>query len=248
MAGHNKWSKIKHKKAKTDAQKGKFFSKMARELTMAAKLGGGDDTMNPRLRLAIQKAKQVNMPNENIKRAIQKGAGNDDGDQLEEMVFEAYCSFGVALIIEAVTDNKNRTVSNVKSALTKFSSSLATQGAVAYQFNRIGVISFDSISEDTLIDIAIDAGAEDVITHLDGTVDVICQPTDLYTLQTVFDDQSLAYQSADLIYDSQSKITLTSEQAESILKLVDRLEDDDDVQMVYGNYDIPDDIIDRLSA
>lgn len=239
MAGHNKWSSIKHKKAKTDAQKGKAFSKVAREIVMAVKLGGEDQDMNPRLRLALQKAKEVNMPNDNIKRAIQKGAGGDSDANLEENVYEAYAPNGVALIITTLTDNKNRTIANVKAIINKGGGNMATPGAVSYMFDTKGLILFDpSTDEDTVMEIALGADAENFETLDDGSIEVVTDPGQLETVRKAFDAAELSYSTATITMLPNISAPVTEEQAEKIMNLIDKLDDDDDVQDVYTNMDV----------
>ena len=239
MAGHNKWSSIKHKKAKTDAQKGKAFSKVSREITMATKLGGADVDMNPRLRLALQKAKEVNMPNDNIKRAIQKGEGSGDDSSLEEILFEAYAPNGVGLLINTLTDNRNRTVANVKTILSKSGASLATKGAVSYQFSQKGFLLFsDESDEETIIDIALDKGAEDVETKEDGSIEVITDPSELETVRKGFDEKNIHYETAQLTMIPSTVVELDEEKGNQVIALIDKLEDDEDVQEVHANVEI----------
>ena len=220
---------------------------MASEITIAVKLGGDDEGMNPRLRLAIQKAKAVNMPNDNIKRAIQKGAGPSDGTQLEELLFESYAPFGVALLITAVSDNKNRTVPNVRATLGKFSATMAKEGAVAYQFQHVGIVSFEpGCDEEQIFEIATEAGADDVVTQDDGSVTVISSVSDFHGVCDAFETARLESASADIVYTSDSTVNLDADQAKTILTLVERLEDDDDVQAVFGNYEISEEILATL--
>ncbi|MFC1751903.1 YebC/PmpR family DNA-binding transcriptional regulator [Thermoproteota archaeon] len=242
MSGHSKWSTIKHKKAKTDAQRGKIFSKMAREITIASKIGGGDPTANTRLRLAIQKAKEVNMPNDNISRAIQKGAGGGEGAALEEIMFEAYAPNGVALIIETLTDNRNRTIPNVKNPLTRVNGNLATKGAVSYMFDQKGLIIFaPDADEEHIMEIATEAGAEDIDKKDDGCIEVTTAPEDFETVRQAFEDNEQRYEDASITMIPQNLVQLTLEQSEKLTKLIDKLEEDDDVQNVYHNADFPDD-------
>lgn len=239
MAGHNKWSSIKHKKAKTDAQKGKQFSKVGREIMMAAKLGGADADLNPRLRLALQKAKQVNMPNENVKRAIQKGAGGDDDSQLEEITYEAFGPNGVALLIDTLTDNRNRTVSNIKAILGKGGANMATPGAVSYLFEKKGLLLFDQgIDTDKVIDIATESGADDVDLKDDGSVEVVTNVQDYESVKQAFDSSSIEYESAEITMIPSTSVRLSEEDAEKIITLLEKIEEDDDVQDVYANFDI----------
>lgn len=249
MSGHSKWSTIKRKKAVIDSQRGKIFSKIVREIIMAARIGGADPESNARLRLVLQKAKAANMPNDNIKRAIQKGSGGGEGADLEEIVFEAYGPYGVALLIDTLTDNKIRTISNVKNILSKAGGSMATKGAVSYLFERKGLILFEpGASEDHVMEIATEAGADDVVLHDDGSIEVTTALTAFIGVKDAFDAVSLVYEDAELTYMAGTSVNLTFEQAEKILKLVDKLEDDDDVQGVYGNHDIPADVMARLEG
>ncbi|MCP4050756.1 MAG: YebC/PmpR family DNA-binding transcriptional regulator [bacterium] len=244
MSGHSKWSTIKHKKAKTDAQRGKLFSKLVREIMMAAKSGDPDPVTNTRLRLAVQKAKAANMPNDNIKRAVQKGAGNSDGVNYDEVTFEAYAPNGVALLIETLTDNRNRTVPNIKSILNKAGGSMASKGSVSYLFEKKGVLVFESgLSEERIMDIATQAGADDIDVKDDGSIEVITSPVEYEQVKNSFDDNGISYVDASLSMIPRVLVSLTSEQAERVLKLIDKLEDDDDIQNVYGNFDVPDDVL-----
>ena len=249
MAGHNKWSKIKHKKAKTDAQKGKVFSKMGREITVAVRMGGGgDEATNFRLRLAVQLAKAANVPNDIIKRAIQRGLGADDGEQLQEKLFEAYAPHGVALMIETLSDNNNRTVSNLKTILNKNGGSLATKGAVAYQFKRVGVIEVAATDYDAVLASALASDADDVEPIDGGGHGVRCQPDQLATVQAALDADGLECQSAQLVYEADTTVVLDVDQAGTIIKMLDQLDDDDDVQRVHGNYVIPDSVLEQLDV
>ncbi len=249
MAGHNKWSKIKHKKAKTDAQKGKVFSKMGREITVAVRMGGGgDEATNFRLRLAVQLAKAANVPNDIIKRAIQRGLGADDGEQLQEKLFEAYAPHGVALMIETLSDNNNRTVSNLKTILNKNGGSVATKGAVAYQLKRVGVIEVASTDYDAVLASALASDADDVEPIDGGGHSVRCQPDQLATVQAALDADGLECQSAQLVYEADTTVVLDVDQAGTIIKMLDQLDDDDDVQRVHGNYVIPDSVLEQLDV
>ncbi len=239
MSGHSKWSTIKHKKAKTDAQKGKVFSKVAREILMAVKLGGNDCLMNGRLRLALQKAKACNMPNENIKRAIQKGEGGGADAELEELTYEAYASHGVAMMISTLTDNRHRTIANVKAIISRGGGSIATQGAVAYLFSSKGYFLFSpETDEDTLMEAAMSADAENLETQEDGSIEVITAPEAFDAARDVFDEAKLEYDTAAVTKIPTTTVTLTEEQGEKILSLIDKLDDDDDVQEVYSNFEI----------
>jgi YebC/PmpR family DNA-binding regulatory protein len=248
MSGHSKWSTIKHKKAKTDAQRGKMFSKLVRELMVAAKVGGADLESNARLRLALQKAKAANMPNDNIKRAIDKGAGGQDTQNIEEMVIEAYAPFGVALLIEAMTDNKNRTVPNVRSIINKAGGSLAAKGAVSYLFEAKGLIVFSAdVKEEDIMDIVVEAGAEDIEKKEDGTIEVITKQETYENVRLALEKGNFNFLSAEITKIPSNWITLDEDQARKIMKIVDKLEEDDDVQNVYGNFDFSQEIAERIS-
>lgn len=244
MAGHNKWSKVKHIKAREDAKKGKAFSKVGRDITVAARQGGDNPDMNPALRLAIQKARDVNMPKDNIQRAIEKGAGTGDGQILEEVVYEAYSPGGVAILIRSLTDNKNRTVPNVRAMLSKAGGSLASAGAVSYLFEKKGVIIFDDdCDSDRVMDVAIESGADDVVVQSDGSVEVSTVPDDFESVVLALNNASLSYLDASIEMVPQTRILLDVEKAKGFLKLIDKLEDDDDIQDVFHNADIPDEAL-----
>ena len=239
MAGHNKWSSIKHKKAKTDAQRGKIFSKLAREIMMAAKLGGEDTSMNPRLRLAIQNAKSANMPNENVKRAIQKGVGGGDDTNLHEIQYEAYAPFGVAVLINTLTDNVNRTISNIRSIVSKSGGNIAEKGSVSYLFKRSGFFLFDKDTySDTEIDIAIDHDAGEIDEKMDGSLEIICPLDNFELLKTVFDQQSCLYSIAEVTFVPSILVPVTEIESKKIISLIDLLEEDDDVQDLFVNFEI----------
>ena len=236
MAGHNKWSSIKHKKAKTDAQKGKVFSKISKEIIMATKIGGVDAEMNPRLRLALQKAKEANMPNDNIKRALEKGSGSSDDSNLEEIQFEAYGPMGVAILIDTLTDNRNRTVSNLKAILNKAGATMAQKGAVGYLFNTKGLLIFSEFeNEDDIIDLAIENGADDVQITDESTIEVITPFTEFESIKKEFDMKNFFYDTASITKIPSTFVSLENSQKESFLKLYEKLEDEDDVQDVYSN-------------
>ncbi len=244
MSGHSKWSTIKHKKAKTDAQRGKIFTKIVREISTAARVGGPDPEANPRLRIAVQKAKDVNMPTDNIKRAIQKGANTGAEDQFEEITFEAYASDGVAMLIETLTDNRNRTVPNIRSILAKAGGNLATKGAVAFQFSQKGLFLFEpGTAEDQVLEAAISAGAQDVQTKEDGSIEVIALPEHYEAVRQACDVANLPPTSAALTMIPQVTVPLDIEKGKKLLHLIDKLEDDDDVQAVYTNAEIPDEAL-----
>lgn len=247
MAGHNKWSSIKHKKAKTDAQRGKIFTKVVREIIISVKEAGPDPDSNARLRLAIQKAKDANMPNDNINRAIQKAAGQGDTDQLEELTYEAYGPAGVGILIDVVTDNKNRTLPNIKTILNKAGGSLAAKGAVSYQFSQKGIISTDpDADEEIVIDAAIDAGAENVEPRNDKSLEITTDPSDLENVKNQLDSQKIMISEATITMVPSSTVTTDKETAKKLIALIEKLEDDDDVQAVHSNLDIPDELMKAL--
>lgn len=244
MSGHSKWSQIKHKKAKTDVQKGRVFTKLIREITIAARQGGGDPTGNPRLRLAILTAKESNMPNENILRAVKKGTGELEGQILEEFSYEGYGPAGVALIIDVVSDNRNRTTGEVRHALTKHGGSLGENGCVAWNFETRGVITVDRkrSDEDTLMAAALEAGATDVGDEGD-VFEVYTDPAELTTVGDAMKKAGIAYETAEVHKVPKMFVKLSGDDARKVLKLVEALEDLDDVQRVSANFDIPDEIL-----
>jgi YebC/PmpR family DNA-binding regulatory protein len=250
MSGHNKWSTIKHKKAKTDAAKGKAFTKSAMEI-MAAVRGGGDTNPdnNAQLRMAIINAKAANMPNDNIKRAIEKAAGAGDGVIIEEIVYEGYAPGGVALIIEVMTDNRNRAAAHVRSTLDKNGGNLGAAGSVAWIFEKQGHIVFEpgKTTEEQIMDIAIDAGAEDIKTHEDGSIEVFT-PIDAYmAVRDAVEKAGIEMALAKLEQIPKNLTEITdADQARKIMSLLEKIEDIDDVQAVYANYDISDEIMSSL--
>ena len=242
MSGHSKWATIKHKKGAADAKRGKIFTKIIKEITVAAKLGGGDEEANPRLRTAIIKAKSANMPKDNIERAVKKGTGDLDGVTYSELTYEGYGPGGVALLIETLTDNKNRTASDVRSQLTKGGGTLGTSGCVAYLFNKKGIIAFDSskYTEDDIFAAALDAGAEDVSTEGDS-IEVITEPEDFEAVVNALTDAGFEHTMADISMIPDTTVSLDNEKTAKALRLIERMEDIDDVQSVSTNLDIPDD-------
>jgi YebC/PmpR family DNA-binding regulatory protein len=242
MAGHSKWANIKHRKAAQDKKRGKIFTKIIREITVAARLGGGDVADNPRLRAVVDKALAVNMPRDTIDRAIQRGAGGADGATVEELVYEGYGPGGVAILVEAMTDNRNRTVAEVRHAFSKYGGNLGTDGSVAYLFNKQGVINFaPGADEEKVMDIALEAGAEDIDSEDDGALSVT---TPWESLSDVVD----ALKSAELPPDHSEVTMLASttvdcdlDLAQKVLRLIDALEELDDAQEVYSNGDFPED-------
>ena len=239
MSGHNKWSKIKRKKGANDAKRGALFTKLIREITVAAREGGGDPEYNARLRLAVDTAKSNSMPADNIERAIKKGTGELEGVSYEEITYEGYGPGGVALFIECLTDNTNRTVADVRHALAKFDGSLGTDGSVAWQFERKGVFTIDAsrYSEDSVFEAAIDAGAEDVADYGDEFV-VTAEPADFMRVQAGLEKAGIEITSAELTRIAKNEMAVTGKDAVKLVKLVHLLEDLDDVQKVHSNADI----------
>ncbi|MBW2054844.1 MAG: YebC/PmpR family DNA-binding transcriptional regulator, partial [Deltaproteobacteria bacterium] len=240
MSGHSKWSSIKHKKGATDAKRGKIFTKLIKEITVAARFGGGDPAANPRLRTAIQAAKSENMPKDNIERAIKKGTGELEGVNYEESIYEGYGPGGAAIFIESLTDNKNRAVADIRHILNKAGGNLGSNGCVAWIFEKKGyiVVENDAVEEDTLMEVAIDAGAEDVRED-DSNYEIITEPKDFEAVKAAIEEQSLPYIAAEITMLPQSTVNLQGNEAEQMVKLMETLEDCDDVQKVYTNADIP---------
>ncbi len=249
MSGHSKWSTIKRKKGAIDAAKGKVFTKLVREITTAARMGGGDPNGNPRLRAAITEAKGESMPNENIQRAIKKGTGALDGPPVEEQSYEGYGPGGVAFFIEAQTDNKNRTTSEVRSSFSKNGGNMGTAGSVAFMFHNRGQFVFDAkkYTEDELTEAALDAGAEDVKADENAVV-ITCDPREFAKVLDALEKRSLQYMSAELTMIPENSVKVSGEAAEGCLRLMERLEELDDVQKVYANFDIDDAELERIAA
>ena len=250
MSGHSKWSTIKHAKAITDARRGKLFTKLAREIIISARQGGGDVDMNIRLRMAVQKAKDANMPNDNIERAIKRGTGEGgDAEQMVEFTYEGYGPGGIAIMLETLTDNRNRTVSDVRSTLTKAGGNLAQSGAVAWQFQQKGIVVVtaeeDTAEELTLI--AIDAGAED-FDSFDSTLQIFSPPESLESIRSTLHDSEASIVSSELSMIPTSTISLDDKTAKQTLKLLDQLEDLDDVQKVYSNADFSDSVLEEYQG
>ncbi|MCB1918435.1 MAG: YebC/PmpR family DNA-binding transcriptional regulator [Candidatus Competibacteraceae bacterium] len=247
MAGHSKWANIQHRKNTQDAKRGKLFTRLIREITVAARMGGGDPGANPRLRLAMDKALTANMPRDTIERAIKRGAGSLEGMEYEEIRYEGYGPGGVAVMVDAVTDNRNRTVAEVRHAFSKCGGNLGTTGSVAFQFTEQGVLSYPADSdEDRIMEVAIEAGADDVVTNDDGSVDVLTEPTAFQSVQEAMSAAGLEPENAEVTQRASSNTTLGLEDAQKMVKLLDLLEDLDDTQNVYSNADIPEDILAKL--
>ncbi|MFA5688752.1 MAG: YebC/PmpR family DNA-binding transcriptional regulator [Kiritimatiellales bacterium] len=248
MAGHSKWANIKHKKGRADAVRGKMFSKIAKEMTISARLGGGDPGANPTLRMLIGKAKAVNMPNDNIDRAIKKGTGELAGGQLEELMYEAYAPGGVGIIVEALTDNKNRAASEIRNVFTKNGANMAQQGAVSRSFQRKGQILIHAAGqdEDRLMELVLEAGAEDM-THAGDQFEVITLFADYAAVANALADAGIATELSEITMIPVLPLNVTDkEQAQKLMKLIDALEELDDVQNVYGGFEVDDSIVDEL--
>jgi YebC/PmpR family DNA-binding regulatory protein len=236
MAGHSKWANIKHKKAATDAKRGKIWTRLIKEITVAARMGGGDITANPRLRLAVEKAADANMPKDNVSRAIQRGTGGLDGANYEEIRYEGYGISGAAIIVDCMTDNRVRTVAEVRHAFSKFGGNMGTEGSVAFLFQHCGQMFFaPGTNEDALMEAALEAGAEDVVTDEEGGIEVICPPHDLSTVKDALDKAGFKPEVAEVTMKPATETVFTGDDAVKMQKLLDALENLDDVQEVYTN-------------
>ena len=247
MAGHSKWANIKHRKAAVDAKRGKIFTKVIRELTVAAKEGGADPESNPRLRTAVATAKGANMPNDTIERAIKRGTGDIEGVVYNEIFYEGYGPGGSAVYVKTLTDNRNRTVSEIRRIFTKHGGGLGENGCVAWMFDLKGRIAFagDSVDEDTLFDLVIDAGADDVRTE-DSEI-VVITPTDSYeAVKKAVSDAGIQYESAEVTMIPQTNVKIEGREAEHMIRLMEALEDSDDVQNVYANFDIDEQLLEAI--
>lgn len=236
MAGHSKWANIQHRKGAQDAKRAKVFTKLIREITVAARMGGGDAAANPRLRLAIDKALGANMSKDTIDRAVKKGAGGLEGDNMEEVRYEGYGPNGVAVMVDCLTDNRNRTVAEVRHAFTKCGGNLGTDGSVAYMFTKKGVITFaPGNDEDRIMEIALESGADDVATNQDGSIDIFTQPDDFQRIKDFISTHNLQADNAEVTLIPATTVSLDAEVTEKMERLIDMLEDLDDVQNVYSN-------------
>ena len=248
MSGHSKWATIRHKKGAADAKRGKVFTKLIKELMVAARMGGGNPEGNPRLRAALLAAKAENMPKDNIDRAIKKGTGELEGVNYEEFAYEGYGPAGVAVLVDIMTDNRNRAASEVRHIFSRNSGNLGEAGCVAWMFNKKGSIVFDkkAIAEEELIELALEAGAEDVKDQEDQ-FEIITSPEDFLNVKAAFDEKGLNYELAEITMSPQTTVRIEDPKtAQQLLRLMDALEDSDDVQNVYANFDIPDQIIESL--
>jgi len=243
MSGHSKWATIKHKKAATDAKRGKMFTKLIKEITVAARNGGNPDT-NPRLRTAIDRAKEASMPADNIDRAIKKGTGALEGVSYEDITLEGYGPGGVAVYVEGLSDNKNRTTSEVRTIFSKNGGNMAGAGSVSWMFEKKGyvVVSKSTIDEDKLMNIVLDAGAEDLVTE-DENYGVKTSPADFYKVKKAIEDHKIKTESAEITLIPKSTVKVTGEDAKKVINLVNAIEEHEDVQNVYANFDIPDDLL-----
>jgi YebC/PmpR family DNA-binding regulatory protein len=249
MSGHSKWSTIKHKKAAKDAKRGKVFTKLIKEITVAARLGGGDPTSNPRLRTAIAAAKAQSMPNDNIERAVKKGTGELEGVAYEEVTYEAYGPGGVAMLVDVVTDNRNRTVAEIRSIFSKHGGNLGETGSVAWMFEKRGLIAVDpaQADEDRVMEVALEAGAEDV-RDAGGVLEVLTVPDGFEHVRQALEDAGIPMESAEVTMIPQSSVPLEGKGAEQMVRLLELLDDHDDVQNVSSNMDIAAEELERLSA
>jgi len=247
MAGHSKWANIQHRKNAQDAKRGKLFTKLIREITVAARTGDPDPAANPRLRLAVDKALAANMTKDTIERAIKRGSGAQDSENYEEIRYEGYGPGGVAVMVDCLTDNRNRTVAEVRHAFTKAGGNLGTGGSVAYQFAKTGVLSYPAGSdEDRIMEVALEAGAEDVVSYDDGSVDVLTDPEQFEAVRDAMQAAGLATEQAEVTMRAANSSSLGLDEAEKMLRLLDTLEELDDVQNVYSNADISEDILTQL--
>jgi YebC/PmpR family DNA-binding regulatory protein len=248
MSGHNKWAKIKHKKASADAAKGRVYTRLIKEITLAARMGGGDENGNPRLRKAIQDAKAANMPSNNVERAIKKGTGELEGVSYEEVSYEGYGPGGVAIIAELITDNKNRAVSEIRHIFSKHGGNLASSGAVSWKFDKKGIIAVvpEGRSEDDVLMMALDAGAEDVKYDPEST-EILVAPSDLETVKSALEKQGLKVEKAEVGMHPKDTVKIEGREAEQLLKLLDAIEEHDDIQKIYSNYDIDVDVMAQLT-
>lgn len=247
MSGHSKWSSIKHKKGITDAKRGKVFTKLIKEITVAARLGGGDPDANPRLRTAIAAAKAENMPKDNIERAVKKGTGELEGVAYEEAYYEGYGPGGAAVLVESLTDNKKRTVADIRYVFSKAGGNLGEAGCVSWMFEKKGLFVFEkgNTDEETLMEAVLDAGGEDIRDE-ESTFEVITSPDDFEGVKKALDERNLRYILAEITMVPKSTVKLEDKQAEQMLRLMDSLEDSDDVQKVYSNFDIADKTLEKM--
>ncbi len=249
MAGHSRWANIKHRKAAQDKKRGKIWTKLIREITVAAHEGGGDPGANPRLRLAVDKAFGANMPKSTVDRVVKRGAGGGEGERYDETRYEGYGPGGTAVVVNCMTDNRNRTAAEIRRGFAKHGGNLGTDGSVSYLFAKQGIIGFPpGTDEDTVMEIALESGVEDVVVNGDGSLDVITTPEDFAIVKEALADAGFDTEVAEVTLNAATPIELDREAAEKLLKMVDTLEDLDDVQHIYHNADIPDEIMAALDA
>ena len=248
MAGHSKWANIRFRKGAQDAKRGKLFTKLIREITVAARAGGGDPDANPRLRQAMEKARANSMPKDNIERAVKRGTGELEGASYEEIRYEGYGPGGVAVMVDTMTDNRNRTVAEVRHAFSKFGGNLGADGSVGYLFNQVGLVSFPAgTDEDQVMEVAIEAGAEDVLVDEEGAMEVLTDPQDFDSVRDAIKAAGLEPEQADITMRASTTTVLAEKEAGSMVKLLEMLEELDDVQQVYSNADISEDILDKIA-
>jgi YebC/PmpR family DNA-binding regulatory protein len=248
MAGHSKWANIQHRKGTQDAKRGKLFTKLIREITVSARMGGGDPSNNPRLRAVIDKALTANMSKDVIERAIKKGTGANESDNYEEVRYEGYGPGGVAVMVDCLTDNRNRTVGEIRFAFSKAGGNLGTDGSVAYMFNKVGVLSYAAgVDEDKLMEAALEAGADDVAVNEDGSMDVLAAQENFEAVRAALLAAGLPPESAEITQRAANTTALELEDAEKMVRLLERLEDLDDVQNVYSNADISEEILEKIA-
>jgi YebC/PmpR family DNA-binding regulatory protein len=249
MSGHSKWATIKHKKAAVDARRGKVFTKLIRELTSAARMGGGDADSNPRLRTAVAAAKTANMPSDTIQRAIKKGTGELPGEVYEEIIYEGYGAGGVAILVDVLTDNKNRTVAEIRHLFAKHGGNLGESGCVAWMFARKGVITLNTnqIDEDTLLELVLEAGGDDVKTEVD-VYEIVTAPEAFEDVRSALEQKELTLDVAEVTMMPQNTVPVEGKQAEQVLRLVEALDDQDDVRKAHANFDISDEVMDALAS
>jgi len=248
MAGHSKWANIQHRKSAQDAKRGKLFTKLIREITVAARMGGGDASANPRLRAAIDAALSANMTKDTIERAIKRGTGESGAENYEEVRYEGYGPGGVAVMVDCMTDNRNRTVGEVRHAFSKHGGNLGSDGSVAFMFSKNGVLSYPAgASEDRILEVALEAGAQDVVTNDDGSIDVLTTPEDFGAVKDALEAAGLKPESAEVTMRASTSTHIDGESAEKMMKLLEALEDLDDVQKVYSNADISDEVLAKLA-
>ncbi|QMU60341.1 MAG: YebC/PmpR family DNA-binding transcriptional regulator [Gammaproteobacteria bacterium] len=248
MAGHSKWANIQHRKKAQDAKRGKLFTRFIREITVAARMGGSDMDANPRLRLAVDKGLSANMNKDTVERAIKRGAGEQDGDDYEEIRYEGYGPGGSAILVDCMTDNRNRTVAEVRHAFTKFNGNMGTSGSVAYMFEKMGVIQFaPGTDEDAVMEAALDSGAEDVVTSDDGSIEVLTSPEEFINVKDALVAAGLETVEAELTMRAENRASLSDKHGETMLKLLDMLDELDDVQNVFSNADIPDSVYEAVA-